>query len=159
MKKDALISECGKYRYSLSRVWDDSKPSVLFIMLNPSTADAYDDDPTIRRCNGFAKSWGYGGLIVCNLFAYRSKDPRELLKVKNPQGNENITYLEYYANFSEKIICAWGNESILKRIPNQRHIVEFIYQQKSKVHYLELSKNGTPKHPLYLKKDLIPIKL
>ena len=156
MKKNASISDCGKYRYSLTRIWDDSKPNVLFIMLNPSTADAMKDDPTIRRCIGYAQSWGYGGLIVCNLFAYRSTNPLELLKVDNPQGDENIRNIEYYARISEKIICAWGNEPILKKIPNQQHIVEFLYQQKSKVHYLELSKNGTPKHPLYLKKDLQP---
>lgn len=93
MIKSAIISECGKYRYSLSRIWDENKANVLFIMLNPSTADGDVDDPTIRRCIGFAKSWGYGGIYVGNLFAYRATDPKELLKVENPIGFENIHHL------------------------------------------------------------------
>src|SRR3546814_16904510 len=78
----------------LWRIWDDTKPQCMFIMLNPSTADADLDDPTIRRCIGFAKSWGYGGLQVCNLFAYRSTEPRELLKVRSEErrvGKEGVS--------------------------------------------------------------------
>lgn len=156
MKKDANISKCKKYRYSLTRLWDENKPCVLFIMLNPSTADAEYDDPTIRRCINFAKNWGFGGLNVCNLFAYRSTDPLELLRINNPQGEDNLYCLEYYISVSEKIICAWGNEPVLKKINSDMQIMELIYKQKEKVHYLELSKKGTPKHPLYLKKDLQP---
>lgn len=159
MKKTADISDCGTYRYSLSRIWDESKPKVLFVMLNPSTADADKDDPTIRRCIGFAQSWGYGGLIVCNLFAFRATNPLELSRVFDPAAEENLSHLNHNANTVEMIICAWGNEPILKRIENQRHTVEFIYAHRTKVHYLALSKNGIPKHPLYLKKDLQPIKL
>lgn len=159
MEKNAVISDCGNYRYSLSRIWNSTKPTILFVMLNPSTADANQDDNTIRRCINFCKSWGYGGLVVCNLFAYRSTNPFELLNIIDPQGDDNFSSLEYYAQLSEIIVCAWGNEPVLKKIPDHRKIVEFIYQKKAKVHFLELSKNGVPKHPLYLKKDLLPIKL
>ncbi|WP_294203060.1 DUF1643 domain-containing protein [uncultured Chryseobacterium sp.] len=159
MIKNAIISTCKKYRYSLTRIWDDTKPTVMFIMLNPSTADATDDDPTIRRCIGFAKSWDYGGIVVCNLFAYRSTNPLELLTASDPAGDKNLYYLDYYAVRADKIICAWGNEAILNRIKNQVKIVEFIFRRKAKIHYLELSKNGFPKHPLYLKKTLVPVKI
>ena len=84
---NAVISECGKYRYSLTRIWDESKPKVMFIMLNSSTANANNDDPTIRRCINFAKAWGFGDLYVCNIFAYRATNPQELLKVDNPFGD------------------------------------------------------------------------
>ena len=85
----AIVSACGKYRYRLSRMWDSKKPCVLFIMLNPSTADHEKDDNTIRRCISFAKSWGYGGLYVGNLFPYRATKPEELLTVKDPFGFGN----------------------------------------------------------------------
>jgi len=86
MISDAKLSVCRKYRYALWRIWDKSKPIVLFISLNPSTADEKEDDPTIRRCIGFAKSWGYGGLCMANLFAYRTKSPSEMMSAKDRLG-------------------------------------------------------------------------
>ena len=85
--KGAIISDCQKYRYALWRNWDLSKDKVMFIGLNPSTADHIEDDPTIRRCIGFAKSWGYGGLYMMNLFSYRTSNPSKLKNVKDPIGN------------------------------------------------------------------------
>lgn len=93
MIKDAILSEDRKYRYILSRTWDETKPTVLFIGLNPSTADENEDDPTIRRCIIFAKSWGYGGLIMANLFAFRTTNPQGLYSEKNPVGSENDYYI------------------------------------------------------------------
>ena len=90
MKKHAIISQDDKYRYQLSRIWEEEKPKVLFIMLNPSTADADVDDPTIRRVVNFAKSWGYGGVFVGNLYAFRSTDPKGLRYIDNPVGEDNI---------------------------------------------------------------------
>ena len=112
----AILSDCGKYRYSLTRNWDSEKPKVLFIMLNPSTADADNDDPTIRRCINFAKYWGYGGLHVCNLFAYRATNPKELLHIDNPLGDQNIYHMKKLANEAEIIVCAWGNRIVLKKL-------------------------------------------
>lgn len=149
MKKTAVISEDGKHRYKLSREWDASLPKVLFIMLNPSTADAENDDPTIRRCIGFAKAWGYGGIWVGNLFSYRTAYPKEL-KGHDVYTSENLKHIYDMKNQSDKIICAWGNS---------RGLPAYICNRFDGIYYLELSKNRTPKHPLYLKGSLLPQKL
>lgn len=150
--KGAKISECGTYRYQLWRIWDKDLPKVLFIMLNPSTADANTDDPTIRRCIGFAKSWGYGGFYVGNLFAYRSTSPKGLLDADDAFGEWNNYHLNEMAEKCDLVVCAWGNAPILKKMkyyPTLNNI------SKPK-HYIDLAKDGTPKHPLYLKGDLKP---
>ena len=161
MRKGARISKCGNYRYKLWRIWDKDKPKVMFLMLNPSTADGTNDDPTIRRCIGYAKSWGYGGLVVCNLFAYRSTHPETLLYCEetlgiNPIGDRNITTIFRQASKVDKIICAWGNEKIVNKLIDDRLRSSLIIL-KDRLYILELSKYGVPKHPLYLKKDLKPI--
>lgn len=90
MKKSAILSDDRKYRYSLSRVWDESKNKVMFIGLNPSTADETEDDPTIRRCINFAKSWGYVGLEMTNLFAFRATAPKDMKNTKEPIETVNL---------------------------------------------------------------------
>jgi len=150
IKSDAIISDCGRYRYQLNRVWDESLPTVPFVMLNPSTADGNVDDPTIRRCVGFAKQWGYGGLIVVNLYALRATNPKALLESDNPLGDHNKTYLEKVFNDYDLIVAAWGNSSILRKIQNGNKL-PLKGLSVSKLHYIELSNDGTPKHPLYLK--------
>lgn len=153
----AILSDCNKYRYVLTRMWDESKPLVMFIMLNPSTADHSKDDPTIRRCIGFAKSWGYGGIIVCNLFAYRATNPKELLTVDNPFGDQNAYLLREMLNEVSIVVCAWGNGTIIKKILKDKSPIDVGgYIDTDKLHYIELSKDGIPKHPLYLKKYLTP---
>ena len=92
--KDAVLSECKKYRYMLRRVWDRTKPACLFIGLNPSTADATVDDPTIRRCVGFADSWGYGELVVGNLYAFRATKPKDMFNQDDPVGPFNDLWLK-----------------------------------------------------------------
>lgn len=160
MIKSAVISECGKYRYSLIRVWDESKPCVLFIMLNPSTADAENDDPTIRRCIGFAESWGYGGLYVVNLFALRATNPQELLSAPFVVGVDNERWFRRLSYLAHLVICAWGNGRIVdqlqQRLDHNWKPLSWIDQTKA-LHYLELAKDGTPKHPLYLRSDLQPV--
>ena len=89
MKTDAKLSECRKYRYALWRTWDETKPHVMIIGLNPSTADETKDDPTITRCINFAKSWGYGGVCMANLFAYRATEPTVMKGSTDPVGTEN----------------------------------------------------------------------
>lgn len=147
--KGAIISDCSKYRYQLWRIWDKTKPFVMFIMLNPSTADSDIDDPTIRRCIGYAKSWGYGGVYVGNLYAYRATEPSVLREVDNSIGIDNEKHLKEMDSKCEKIICAWGNR---KGRP------EHIFSNFNNLHYLKLNADGTPAHPLYLKKDLKPKK-
>jgi len=150
MIKDAILSEDRKYRYILSRTWDETKPTVLFIGLNPSTADENEDDPTIRRCINFAKSWGYGGLIMANLFAFRTTNPQGLYSEKNPVGSENDYYIKKFANKSEKIIACWGNHGCL----NNRS--QIVYELVDSLHCLDTNKSGEPKHPLYIRSDAKP---
>jgi hypothetical protein len=154
MKKGATLSNCEKYRYKLWRIWDESKPSVMFMMCNPSTADAQIDDPTIRRCIGFAESWGFGGLYVGNLFAFRSKNPKDLLNTAHPVGEYNAQHIYQMLEKCSMIVTAWGNAKIVYKIvkknPNYKPL------NGIKAYYIDLSKDGTPKHPLYLKGDLEP---
>ena len=89
LESTADFSFCGQYRYTLTRVWSLERGLVLFVGLNPSTADAERDDPTVRRCVGYARRWGFGGVLVANLFAYRATDPRDLLAVSYPIGPRN----------------------------------------------------------------------
>lgn len=159
MIKSAIISEDNKYRYELRRIWDDSKDLVMFIMLNPSTANAEKDDPTIRRCIRFAESWGYGGILVGNLFAYRSQFPETLLLTSDdPIGDKNKDYLVKMSKECDKIICAWGNQHIIDKLSKKFDTYKPLEGILCELNYLELSIDGTPKHPLYLKKDLIPRK-
>ncbi|TDQ12201.1 DUF1643 domain-containing protein [Pedobacter metabolipauper] len=152
--KTAVISDCKKYRYELSRVWDDTKPKVLFIMHNPSTADANDDDPTIRRCIGFARKWGYGGIYVGNLIPYRCTDPKELLSIPFDVAIghpfSNTVHINKMADICSLHVLAYGNPAI------NICLLELF---DDRWHYLKLTKAGNPGHPLYLKGDLTPKKL
>ncbi|HEX2925063.1 MAG TPA: DUF1643 domain-containing protein [Ruminiclostridium sp.] len=154
MIKGAIIDETGKYRYQLWRIWDETKPLVLFIMLNPSTADTEEDDPTIRRCMNYARSWDYGGIKVVNLFAYRATNPKELTKVIDPVGIENNKFITMAVQETGTVIAAWGTKG--NYLSRQNHLMEL--ELLYNLHYLELTKDGFPKHPLYLKADLKPIK-
>jgi len=151
----AVLSDCGKYRYSLTRVWDENKPRVLFIMLNPSTADAEKDDPTIRRCIGFAKDWGYGGLYVVNLFALRATNPKDLLTAPFVVGVKNEKWIRRMSSLAHLVVCAWGNGAIVDKLQKRLdHTWKPLSWINKPLHYLELSNDGTPKHPLYLPKHL-----
>src|SRR6185312_12359012 len=112
----AYISDCGRYRYGLGREWDyPAKPALTFIMLNPSTADAEQDDPTIRRCIGFAKRDGFGALTVLNLYALRATDPRELERADDPKGPENDTMLRLHLKRGGTFVAAWGACAFARR--------------------------------------------
>ncbi|MCS6126907.1 DUF1643 domain-containing protein [Shewanella baltica] len=151
LNSHAVLSPCRRYRYALSRVWDTNKPFVLFIGLNPSTADELQDDPTIRRCIGFAKSWGYGGLVMANLFAYRATDPYEMMEVSKPVGDMNDQWLETLAEAAGVIVAAWGNHgAFINRSLEVRRLLPDLC-------YLKLNASGEPAHPLYLKSSLIPV--
>jgi hypothetical protein len=147
MKKAAILSEDNLYRYQLSRIWDESKPPILFIMLNPSCADAAHDDPTIRRVIRFATSWGYGGVYVTNLYAFRSTDPKVLKHTDDPVGKENISYITHLIGMVDKVVYAWGN--------NQKEPT-WLSELVQTPYCIDLSKKRIPKHPLYLKSELIP---
>lgn len=106
---DAELSECGEYRYRLSRVWDEAKRPLTFIMLNPSTADAEVDDPTIRRCMGFAERERAGGIIVVNLYGFRTTKPSDLFQATDPIGPGNDRALKRAARQAKSIVCAWAH--------------------------------------------------
>lgn len=147
MQKDATLSEDRLYRYSLIRVWDAEKPKVLFIGLNPSSADETEDDATIRRCIGFAKRWGFGAILVGNLFAIRSKDPAVLYEAKDPIGPENDVHLAKMAQEASLIVAAWGNNGGYR---NRSEEVSALFTQMK---CLGVNKTGEPKHPLYVASD------
>lgn len=152
MKKNAILSADRIYRYVLSREWDERKPYVMFIGLNPSTADENADDPTINKCINFAKNWGYGGIYMLNLFAFRTTYPDVLFTAEEPIGNENDQYLEEYAMKVDKIICAWGNNGDFK---NRSQTVK---NSLEKLYYLKMNKTDEPAHPLYLAVSSEPMK-
>ncbi len=146
----ADISSCGTYRYRLWREWGNGFP-LLWIMLNPSTADAQQDDPTIRKCVGFAKQWGFGRIEVVNLFALRSTSPKVIKKHYDPVGPDNDAVIidACRRHNSTGIIAAWGSHGdVLGRAESMKErLMAF------RPHCLGMTKNGHPRHPLYVKYD------
>ncbi|WP_313167541.1 DUF1643 domain-containing protein [Massilia oculi] len=152
--KSAIISDDGRYRYYLSRRWASEGKVIAFICLNPSTADASLDDPTVKKCIRMAKSWGGAALVIGNLFAYRSTDPLNLKKCADPIGSENDIWLKKIIAESDLVVAAWGtNGDLLDR--NQKVLNAFGGQ----LYALRLTKDGHPSHPLYLPETLFPFKL
>lgn len=150
MKTSAVISPCQQYRYELRRVWDETKPLVLFVCLNPSTADTEVEDNTSRICINYAKRWGYGGLLMGNLFAYRSTDQSALYKVSDPVGPEKDAWLKNLQSQSALVVCAWSDTGAFKN-----RDLAFL----GAPHCLVKLKSGRPGHPLYKRADLKPIRL
>lgn len=146
LQMDADISEDRLYRYWLSRRWSMGNRTVMFVGLNPSTADASQDDPTIRRCVGFARQWGFDRLYMCNVCAYRSTDPKALRHVPDPVGPANRETLELLVGEAELIVAAWGKENLTG--PG-RWLARWILSLPQ-TRCLGKNKDGTPKHPLYL---------
>jgi len=159
MKTSAIISNDGKYRYELRRTWWNwtAPQLVMFIMLNPSTADDVIDDATITRCINYAMAWGYGGLIVGNLFGHRSKDKKQIRKQADPVGKDNDRILLEAALEADMVICAWGNDG--KFMDRSRQILSLLRENGINPQMLTMTKQGEPGHPLYLKKNLEPIPL
>lgn len=149
IENDAVISDCGKYRYLLRRTWDGKKPRALYVMLNPSTADAYKDDATIRSCVRLAVGLGYGSIEVVNLFAWRATDPDELGTVADAIGPNNDASIERAIGRCDVAICAWGAYPVSSiRIAD---VTNAIRSQRPAVYCLGKTKAGFPKHPLYIK--------
>jgi hypothetical protein len=152
MERSADISNCGAYRYELIRQWSDA-PLLPFIMLNPSTADGEFDDPTIRRCMGFARRDGFGGIIVVNVFAFRTPSPRDLRNAKRPKGPKNHVTLRRVAQLAadreQPVVCAWGSHAGDDGAKTARMFrgygVRLVCFGKTK--------DGAPRHPLYVRAD------
>lgn len=147
----AEFSKCRNYRYCLWRIWDATKPKVMFIGLNPSTANEISDDPTIRRVVKFASDWEFGGVYMLNLFGWVTAYPEELKKCNDPVG-ENDLWLKKMGDLSHTIVFAWGN---FKEAKERARIVSELFPEAIA---LQINKNGSPKHPLYVKGDVIPVK-
>ena len=150
--KIAIVSPCGKYRYTLERLWGTG-PTLLIVMLNPSTADAQKDDQTIRRCRHIAQLFGYGAMKVVNLFAYRTKSPKDLkasvgiLGILGPNNDEQIAGA---ARDAEAILVAWGNHgSFLGRDSQVRRILLDNKDPKTPVYCIAMTRRCQPMHPLY----------
>lgn len=147
----AVLDEDREYRYSLTRTWDAEKPTLAWIMINPSTADETEDDPTIRRCIGFAEDWGYGSIEVANLFALRATDPDELREHLAPVGEENDAHLRRVCDRAEMVVAAWGANGGL-----QGRAAEVAQLLDTDLHALDTTKDGHPVHPLYQPSDADP---
>jgi hypothetical protein len=152
----AWFSGCQRYRYRLGRSWADGwQPPVTFIMLNPSTADAQVDDPTIRRCVAYTKAWGHSRLVVVNLYALRSTDPRGLWKASDPVGPYNDDHLAAAAEDAElagsPLVAAWGAHAKPERVAQVLQLPGM-----DRLTALGVTKSGAPRHPLYLRADLTP---
>lgn len=152
---DAVLSPCGLYRYRLLRVWDDSLPLCAFVMLNPSTADATSDDPTVRRCIGYARAWGCGSLVVVNLFAFRATSPDDMMAAADPVGPDNDRHIEAATGRCHHVVVAWGNHGSFK---SRGAEVRFLLRHR-RLNHLGLTRTGQPKHPLYLRAGLLPTPL
>lgn len=147
----AITDSAHRYRYMLLRMWDETLPNVCFCMLNPSTADAACDDPTIRRCIRFAKAWNCGSLTVVNLCAYRTSCPRELKLVQDPFGPLNLYFIAKAAQQAAFTVAAWGIHGGC--------FANFVLPYLKHPHCLGVTKAGQPRHPLYVasKTALVPL--
>lgn len=148
----ARFSRCRQYRYALWRRWDLTRPPVMMIGLNPSTADAQNDDPTIRRCIRFARDWGGGGLIMTNLFAFRATDPADLKQAMDPVGPGNDSWISRISKLCPAPVAAWGNEGAWmgrSRLVRDRF--------GSRLQIIRLNQSGEPAHPLYLPARMRPV--
>ncbi len=150
IERSANFSRCRRYRYALWRRWAPGQDYVLLVGLNPSTADHRQDDPTIRRCIGFARDWGYSGLCVANLFAFRATYPRDLFAAEDPVGPRNDAWLRHLGRGAALVVAGWGNhgQHNERALQVRRHVPA--------LHCLRLNGSGEPAHPLYLPKTLTP---
>ena len=144
----AIYSDCERYRYALTRIWDAAGPTVHFCMLNPSTATEVQNDPTVERCERRARALGFGGFRVTNIFAWRDTDPRKMQATADPVGPDNDAAIRDAAHWATQTICAWGTHGEhLNRGPQVEALLRATGQS---LFHLGLSRAGHPKHPLYI---------
>lgn len=151
----AVFSPCRRWRYLLWRRWDEARPVANFLMLNPSTADEVKLDPTCSRARDYAERWGYGALIVTNIFAFRNTNPGQMKAAKDPVGPGNDAAIVRAAKESALVVCAWGNHG--SHLFRSREVFEKLKANKISLHALRINANGEPAHPLYLPGKLQPI--
>jgi len=147
MERWATFDATGQYRYRLGRCWQPTAPALALIMLNPSRADAQQEDPTLRRCLQFARSWGFGRLTVINLFAYCSPHPAALGQVRDPIGPDNDRWLIQTATEATPLVLAWGNHGSLRH--RDREVLALLSPHRDRCYCLGRNRTGQPRHPLY----------
>lgn len=145
----ARFSRCRTWRYALWRTWDAHAPYAMFIALNPSTADEVLNDPTVTRCMGYARDWGYGGLCMTNVFAYRQTDPELMKLTGDPVGPRNDHWIRQLARNAGIVVAAWGNHGAFRQRDAQVR-----RQLAGTLHCLRVTRQGQPEHPLYLPRGL-----
>lgn len=145
----AVFSKCTRYRYRLDRDLLVGDGEILFVMLNPSTADAEKSDPTVTRCLNFAKRWGFRHVNVGNLFALRSTDPTVLYRTKDPVGPENDFHLRAMSHHADLTVVAWGGRG--GYLDRDAEVLKLLSRP---IEHLGVTKQGRPKHPLYLRADV-----
>lgn len=144
----ARFSRCRTWRYLLWRRWETDAKMCAFVMLNPSSATESEIDPTVRRCIGFARRWGYGGLYVLNIFSLRATYPKEIYRHPDPVGPENDATIEEICPLADKVICAWGNHGLLNG--RGQAVKQKIARLGCTPLCFEITSKGEPKHPLYV---------
>jgi hypothetical protein len=150
MMRTALFSSCGRFRYRLGRRWAEG-PTVAFVLLNPSTADAERDDPTIRRCIDFARRLGFGGLEVVNLYAYVATDPEELRRAGYLVGPEDDEHIRAVVAGCEKVVLAWGSHAARRERPGE--VLRVLREAGVAPYCLRVTGSGHPEHPLRLPRN------
>jgi hypothetical protein len=150
----AVFSKCRRWRYLLWRCWDGFKPVANFLMLNPSTADEFRLDPSCTRARNYAERWGYGALLVTNIFAWRSTDPKALRLVEHPVGRGNDAAILGAAREANLVVCAWGNHGA--HLNRSQAVLKLLRKNRIRVHALRVNGSGHPAHPLYLPLSLRP---
>lgn len=151
----AVLSDCGVYRYELRRVWEPDRPLLAWVMLNPSTATATEDDPTIRRCIGFAKAWSYGGIVVVNLFGLRATDSAFLKAHPDPVGPDNDEHIRSAVEECGAVVCAWGSHSMVSG--RAADVLTALTASGVAPLCLGRTTTGRPRHPLYVRAATRPV--
>lgn len=144
----AVYSDCECYRYALTRTWDEGGERVMFIMLNPSKATEVQNDPTVERCERRARALGFGAFRVTNIFAWRETDPKKMRNVPDPTGPENDRIIREGVAWADQVIAAWGTHGAHRN--RGPEVAEMLRQAGKPLYLLGLSRDGHPKHPLYI---------
>ncbi len=150
----ARFSRCRRWRYLLWRSWDEARPVANFLMLNPSTADEITLDPSCTRARNYAERWGFGALVVTNIFGWRSTDPAVLRNVKDPVGRGNDVAIVSAARQAKLVVCAWGNHGL--HLERAERVTALLRRENVKLSFLRMNECGQPAHPLYLPSSLKP---
>lgn len=155
VQSNAEFSDCERYRYTLTRVWDQGEKRALFVMLNPSTADEIKNDPTVERCERRARAYGFGAFRVCNIFAWRATDPKDMRAAAEPVGAANDAAILGSCDWADTVICAWGTHGAYLGRGGQ--VKSLLDRTGVQAYHLGLSKDGHPKHPLYISYSVTPM--